>query len=307
MALAAAGSSSLTQSGMRPGDTVDGERIAQYESELETLRIVVAAQEERVAKLNRELQAVRESERLALADAEAARQEAARLTEELRSEREARYEAVANAEAAAEAAALAEAAAMVNPTGSLTAGSSTAKRAQVRSARRAMSNSRRSGPQVPGGGLDGRTDDLSFATPATGSSARPFGDVSTSLDASSHGPGRRAAAPAPLHSVGAGGTGPTLGSRTTPKGRDEIDLRLQDYLERSGCNLVFRRLNRGWYAFRRADDKAAPSADRSVEVSIVNGKLMARLESSTHDAGWNNGKLGPIERFCHHFTHADGS
>lgn len=88
--------------------------------------------------------------------------------------------------------------------------------------------------------------------------------------------------------------------------KDDIDARLNEYLERSDTGLTFRRLNRGWYAFRRADDRNPPSSDRGVEISIINGKLMARLEPTTHEKGWNNGKLGPIERFCAHFAQMEG-
>lgn len=77
---------------------------------------------------------------------------------------------------------------------------------------------------------------------------------------------------------------------------DEIEPRLREFLEKSKCNLIFRQLNRGWYSFRRADD-GRNAEERSVEVSIVNGKLMVTMQPSTHEAGWNNGKPGPIERF----------
>eukprot|EP00929_Paragymnodinium_shiwhaense_P112918 TRINITY_DN8118_c1_g1_i1.p1 TRINITY_DN8118_c1_g1~~TRINITY_DN8118_c1_g1_i1.p1 ORF type:complete len:353 (+),score=71.24 TRINITY_DN8118_c1_g1_i1:148-1206(+) len=78
--------------------------------------------------------------------------------------------------------------------------------------------------------------------------------------------------------------------------KDEVDIRLQDFQQRTQCGLIFRRMNRGWYAFRRADDPPYVG-ERNVELSIVNGKLMARLEPSSNEPGWNNGKLGGIERF----------
>ena len=37
----------------------------------------------------------------------------------------------------------------------------------------------------------------------------------------------------------------------SPTGKDNIDSRLNEYLDRAECNIHFRRLNRGWYAFRR--------------------------------------------------------
>jgi len=90
-----------------------------------------------------------------------------------------------------------------------------------------------------------------------------------------------------------------LGGRSQG-GKDDIDARLNDFLDRSGCQLSFRRRNKGWYSFRVEGERQ----DRSVEVSITNGKLMAKVEPSTHDPGWNNGKLGPIERFVAHFSSA---
>lgn len=87
------------------------------------------------------------------------------------------------------------------------------------------------------------------------------------------------------------------------RARDEIDVRLTEFLERTPDNiLTFRRLNRGWYAFRHYGERGPLCNDRSVELSVVNGKLMAKLEPTTHEAGWNNGKQGPIERFVAHFA-----
>jgi len=88
---------------------------------------------------------------------------------------------------------------------------------------------------------------------------------------------------------------------TLPAGRrgsrDEVEPRLREFVEKSKCNLIFRQLNRGWYAFRRADDKGPQTNDRHVAISIINSKLMVTLEPSTHDPGWNFGKPGPIEKF----------
>lgn len=98
-----------------------------------------------------------------------------------------------------------------------------------------------------------------------------------------------------------GGGAPASSRRPSARpqsAKDEIDGRLREFLERSECGLLFRRLNRGWYSFRVKGERGPVSSDRSVEISIVNTKLMARLEPSTHDAGWNNGKLGTIERFA---------
>lgn len=79
--------------------------------------------------------------------------------------------------------------------------------------------------------------------------------------------------------------------------KDEVEPRLREFLEKGKCNLIFRQLNRGWYSFRRADEKGPQSNDRHVEISIINGKLMVKLEATTHDPGWNFGKPGPIEKF----------
>lgn len=103
-----------------------------------------------------------------------------------------------------------------------------------------------------------------------------------------------------IGSIGGGGA-PTSGRRASGRpqsAKDEIDGRLREFLERSESGLLFRRLNRGWYSFRVKGERGPVSSDRSVEISIVNSKLMARLEPSTHDPGWNNGKLGTIERFA---------
>jgi len=84
--------------------------------------------------------------------------------------------------------------------------------------------------------------------------------------------------------------------------KDEIDGRLLDFLEQSDCALTFRRMNRGWYAFRRMDDVGPASGDRCVELSLVNNKLMVQVEVQTHEKGWNNGRPGAIERFVAQFA-----
>lgn len=88
------------------------------------------------------------------------------------------------------------------------------------------------------------------------------------------------------------------GASRPASAKDDIDSRLLDYVARSQCSVVFKRLNRGFYAFyRRGDEATSVSADRTIEISIVNGKLMVKMEPSTTHPGWNNGKVGPIERF----------
>eukprot|EP00408_Alexandrium_pacificum_P027963 CAMPEP_0171183546 /NCGR_PEP_ID=MMETSP0790-20130122/15333_1 /TAXON_ID=2925 /ORGANISM="Alexandrium catenella, Strain OF101" /LENGTH=487 /DNA_ID=CAMNT_0011648523 /DNA_START=100 /DNA_END=1565 /DNA_ORIENTATION=+ len=87
------------------------------------------------------------------------------------------------------------------------------------------------------------------------------------------------------------------GTSRPASAKDEIDSRLLDYVSRSECGIVFKRLNRGFYTFRRGDENGPVSADRTIEITIVNGKLMIKMEPSSTHPGWNNGKAGPIERF----------
>lgn len=87
------------------------------------------------------------------------------------------------------------------------------------------------------------------------------------------------------------------------RARDEVDARLEDFC-RSGAQgtVVFRKVNRGWYMASRSDEQGPRALDRTVELSLINGKLLARLEQTSHEKGWNNGKHGPIERFCAYFS-----
>lgn len=100
----------------------------------------------------------------------------------------------------------------------------------------------------------------------------------------------------PVRGSPGGGRGGSGTARRKGITEDEVDAKLNDYLASSPhCRLEFRRLNRGWYEFRRIDDDRPETC--CVEMSMVNGKLMVRLEPTTHDSGWNHGKLGPIDRF----------
>jgi len=63
---------------------------------------------------------------------------------------------------------------------------------------------------------------------------------------------------------------------------DEIDLRLEDFYNMTNSAIPFKRVNRGFYKF----------GETTVELKIVNNKLMAQTED-----GWNRGKFGPIEKF----------
>mmetsp|Transcript_41892 Transcript_41892/g.98200 ORF Transcript_41892/g.98200 Transcript_41892/m.98200 type:complete len:405 (-) Transcript_41892:25-1239(-) len=77
--------------------------------------------------------------------------------------------------------------------------------------------------------------------------------------------------------------------------KDEIDERLVEYLESSRCPLHFKRVNRGWYQFW---SMGKAGQRRHVELSLVNGKLVARSEASMQEEAWNCGKPGAIERFA---------
>eukprot|EP00971_Amphidinium_carterae_P112321 2224809-Amphidinium_carterae.1 len=89
---------------------------------------------------------------------------------------------------------------------------------------------------------------------------------------------------------------------------DDIDRRLADFLENSKCELLFRRVNRGWYQFWPASSPFKRGVARHVSVSFVNNKLMMTMEPSPTDKGWNNGKPGSIEKFVAAFgTHRNDS
>jgi len=249
-------------------------------SEIENLRRSMAAQEDRIAQLKQEVDALRESEEKAVADAVTARDDVVRLGEELRQEREWRERAEI---AAASSTNVGFPPADPKPV---------APRDQTKIKHRSNSNSK----------LDRNLSTLDskpngFA-PQTVLSDRPMVEHVNS--------GRRERVASGFLATVACASSKGTRSSASPPQRDDIDVRLNEYLARSDTGLTFRRLNRGWYAFRRADDRNSPSSDRSVEVSIVNGKLMARLEPTTHEKGWNNGKLGPIERFCAYFAQAGG-
>lgn len=84
--------------------------------------------------------------------------------------------------------------------------------------------------------------------------------------------------------------------------KDEVDTKLSEYLASSPhCQLEFCRLNQGWYQFRHVD---AAIETKCLEMSIVNGKLMVKFEPTNHDRGWNNGKVGPIDRFVRDLSRA---
>lgn len=234
------------------------------QAEVESLRRSVSSQEDRISQLTKELQASRDNERKLVSDLEAARSEAGRLLEEVRFERLLREQADAaatEARLAAEVSAQA-AAAQDKSLWQTRNGGSPPGRRPPHSDRGSADRGSVRGKDL---NIDGRLADTSLRSSAT--------PPTSSMPSGRQGSGRP-------HSA-----------------KDEIDGRLHEFLERNDCGLLFRRLNRGWYSFRCKGDRGPASNDRSVEISIVNGKLMARLEPSTHDNGWNNGKLGTVERF----------
>jgi hypothetical protein len=237
-------------------------------AEIESLRRSVTAQEDRIVQLTKDLQAshenerrLKESEHKMGRDLEVARNEVAHLSEELRRERMAREQADF---AAQEALLSADRASQAAQEAKLLQSQAHDRSAGTSSGRRTPADHRNPQQRGRDSSMDTRRQKSQPQQPST-----PTGDT------------RRGA-----------------GADRPKSAKDEIDGRLQDLLERTDVGITFRRLNRGWYAFRKKGEKGPLSGDRSVEVSIVNGKLMARLEPSTHDNGWNNGKLGPIERFA---------
>jgi hypothetical protein len=278
---------------------VGGDDVA--EAEVESLRRTLQYQEERIVQLRKDLEVSREREEKRSIEAEVARAEVTRLTEELRLERQARAEvetAAAEQQAAAEMATRAAQAAAGLP--SPQARSSSQGR---RAAPRPVSASVSAGGDEFAHEDNGGTPQGSMQSWSTPVNAVPIAARAT---AAAPPPARRNMAPASASSSAAPSAAPSArrtasvdaqgrrgGNRSKAAATDDIDVRLQELLRRLNSRLVFRRMNRGWYAFRRAADYE----ECSVEISIVNQKLMARLEPSTHDPGWNNGKLGSIERF----------
>lgn len=235
--------------------------------EVETLRRSIPVHEDKISQLAKQLQASQESERKLVAELEVARGDIGRLSEDLESERFMRQQAES---AASEARMAAE---IMSPKS-----------------------------QVPG--QDKTSWQNNAATRGTtkrGKESARKEDVRPHPQERQERQERQQQSPnSTIGSVG-GGVAPSSGRRASGRpqsAKDEIDGRLREFLERSECGLLFRRLNRGWYSFRVKGERGPVSSDRSVEISIVNTKLMARLEPSTHDAGWNNGKLGTIERFA---------
>jgi len=259
-------------------DVPDEAQILQQE--LESLRRSVASQEDHIAQLKQDVDISRASEEKAKLEAEALRHELVRVGEELRQEREWRAQAE-----------ISTVVSMATPCASADAKTTLARGLTKGKHRSNSSGDLHRGPSLLGVKSDAPTCDVTVSAGHVVEQAKNCRSEK--------------AAQASVSDVRPWSKGQRMPGLATQ--RDDIDLRLTEFLERSDTGLSFRRLNRGWYAFRHVDDRSPPSSDRGVEVSIVNGKLMARLEPTTHEKGWNNGKLGAIERFCAHFAHVDGS
>jgi len=266
--------------------------VKALQAQMEALRRSVVAQEDRIAHLTQDLQASRDSEGRAVADAEAAHDEAMRLREELRQEREWREQA--------------EAADLLTPPASAT------KRAQVAAGKAQAKGKAR--PTSTGAmrrnlsasdvkaGAPNEPPSARFALPeppplASGRSSRGSSFGAASLGAL----GATGAAAAALR-VSARGRSSAAALKEPQQ--DDIDIALRTFLERGNCGLTFRRMNRGWYAFSRPGERN-PGGDRMVELSMVGGKLKARMEPSSHEKGWNNSKAGDIDRFCAYIVQVD--
>lgn len=243
-------------------------REASMQAEIDQLRRTMAQQDDKISQLTKDLRASREAEGRLQSEAEVARAETAQITEELLRERELREEAEAIAaeqqQMTAKAAALASHEGTPRKSSNNTQGTSWSGRsASLTAANRDRRNR--------------RSQDSTSPVPEL-----PRGSATPSVPPQFSGSASRRCSP----------------NGRSPTGKDDIDSRLNEYLDRAECNIHFRRLNRGWYAFRRPND----DTDRNVEISVVNGRLLVRVEPSTHDPGWNNGKLGPIERFVSTFS-----
>jgi hypothetical protein len=71
---------------------------------------------------------------------------------------------------------------------------------------------------------------------------------------------------------------------------DAVDVRLEEFYNSTGSQIMFRRINRGFYRF----------GETIVELEIINHKLMARTED-----GWNRGNAGPIEKFLMYYENIE--
>mmetsp|Transcript_6062 Transcript_6062/g.13423 ORF Transcript_6062/g.13423 Transcript_6062/m.13423 type:complete len:390 (-) Transcript_6062:142-1311(-) len=257
-------------------------------ADVEELQKTVAEQADKIAQLTKELAKAKESESKLRMEADLARDEASRLVEELRREKTAREQLEGMATRAAAAADRAPSASKEKPV----AAAAAPRSASVRQ-RKSVN-----GPAMANSVSSARGARPESSAPSTARRVTEGTRSSTAL-----GTGRRSQSPLAQSASQAGTASAANMTATKTDGKpavakDDIDVRLQDFVERSECNLAFKRLNKGFYTVRRP----GANADHHVEVSIVNGKLMVKLESSTTEPGWNNGKLGPVEKFVAFYT-----
>jgi len=259
-----------------PADSQQSQPSGQYpvdetlQAELESLRRTVSAQQMKINQLANQLDISRLSEEKFRHEAQAAHAEARRLADELRLERLARQQA---------AAAALECPVAPGPTCDFPV---------------AVSVASAPGAAEPPQMAKSDVAPVQFSE----SRSRPSSTRSNTGGAPRNG---NSSARRRMQSPQATSPSPP-GTGRAHNSKDEVDARLLEWLDRNECDLEFRRLNHGWYAFRHIEDRLPLTNDQTVELRIVNNKLMAKLEPTTHDAGWNNGKLGPIERFVAAFS-----
>eukprot|EP00929_Paragymnodinium_shiwhaense_P034354 TRINITY_DN18710_c0_g1_i3.p1 TRINITY_DN18710_c0_g1~~TRINITY_DN18710_c0_g1_i3.p1 ORF type:complete len:410 (-),score=56.68 TRINITY_DN18710_c0_g1_i3:84-1235(-) len=207
----------------------------------DALKRTVRLQEESIDQLRNELQAARANERKLASDLDAAQRSIERLSDDLRAERAVREDLEAN---------LNEHLKIRN---NRLAVPSSVNGRSTGSTPRAASRDR-----MLGGAANGRTSEPGGRPPA------PAGPASEPRQPQSRGSPR---------SNARGSASPNR-----PKvQRDEIDSRLQEFTEKQP-GLVFRRLNRGWYAFKREGDPRGvpsnPDCSRQ-QVHVRNGQVNA--------------------------------
>jgi len=287
------------------------QQIPALQEEMEKLRRAAAAQKEQIGQLGQQLSETREGKLRIQMELDAARLEVSRLGEELSLERMAREQAEAAAVEGQQALErnLSEREAWPSYVGPPASAYAPSCNHGGQTASFGLPGGRMSRDSAAsasaGGSLDGAMEAEALETGApdplavagaTRCAERPSGAIPVATSPPQPADQEPAAAAMERR--------PSRASQRRGSAKDDVDAKLLDFLQNTDCNLVFRRKNRGWYLFRHADESGKPSSnDRSVEMSIVNGKLMARVEpSGPHDKGWNNSKLGPVERFVNFFS-----
>lgn len=284
------------------GTNVQASHLPALQQEMQKLRHAAAAQQEQIGQLFQELKRTREGKARYQQELDTARSEVARISEELSRERMARGRAEAAATEGQQALERNVAAREAWPSNADPVASP-----NMPSYNRGECTASFG---LPGGRMSQDRPDRAVDTEARiGSPGQPLGAAGGVARPS------RSAAQAFVASVQVAGQetpadrGASRNTQRRGSAKDDIDARFLDFLQNTDCPLVFKRKNRGFYSFRHADEGGKPSSnDRCVELSIVNAKLMARVEPDGHDdKGWNNGKLGPVERFVTFFSSARGN